>query len=52
MSRTKPTLRTIKLLCLIERNANGLRVQDMAEQKAYGFNVQGSRCPLNFERSS
>jgi predicted DNA-binding transcriptional regulator YafY len=32
MSRAKPTLRTIKLLCLIERNANGLRVQDMAEQ--------------------
>lgn len=32
MSRSKPTLRTIKLLCLIERNANGLRVQDMAEQ--------------------
>jgi len=32
MSRTKPVLRAIKLLSLIERNANGLRVTDMAEQ--------------------
>ncbi|MDP2604908.1 MAG: WYL domain-containing protein [Deltaproteobacteria bacterium] len=32
MSRDKPLLRAIKLLSLIERNANGLRVTDMAEQ--------------------
>ncbi len=32
MSRDKPVLRAIKLLSLIERNANGLRVTDMAEQ--------------------
>ena len=32
MSRDKPILRAIKLLSLIERNANGLRVADMAEQ--------------------
>ncbi len=32
MSRDKPVLRAIKLLSLIERNANGLRVRDMAEQ--------------------
>ena len=32
MSRDKPVLRAIKLLTLIERNANGLRVTDMAEQ--------------------
>jgi predicted DNA-binding transcriptional regulator YafY len=32
MSRTKPVVRAIKLLSLIERNANGLRVADMAEQ--------------------
>jgi predicted DNA-binding transcriptional regulator YafY len=32
MSRDKPVLRAIKLLSLIERNANGLRVADMAEQ--------------------
>jgi predicted DNA-binding transcriptional regulator YafY len=38
MSRTKPTLRAIKLLSLIERNASGLRVADMAEQ--LGANVR------------
>ena len=32
MSRDKPVLRAIKLLWLIERNSNGLRVTDMAEQ--------------------
>ena len=32
MSRDKPLLRAIKLLTLIERNGNGLRVTDMAEQ--------------------
>jgi predicted DNA-binding transcriptional regulator YafY len=32
MSRAKPVLRAIKLLSLIERNPNGLRVKDMAEQ--------------------
>jgi predicted DNA-binding transcriptional regulator YafY len=32
MSRDKPVLRAIKLLSLIERNNNGLRVTDMAEQ--------------------
>ena len=32
MSRTKPVLRAIKLLSLIERNSNGVRVRDMAEQ--------------------
>jgi len=32
MSRAKPVLRAIKLLSLIEKNANGLRVTDMAEQ--------------------
>jgi predicted DNA-binding transcriptional regulator YafY len=32
MSRDKPALRALKLLSLIERNANGLRVTDMAEQ--------------------
>ena len=32
MSRDRPVLRAIKLLSLIERNANGLRVTDMAEQ--------------------
>ena len=32
MSRDGPVLRAIKLLTLIERNANGLRVTDMAEQ--------------------
>lgn len=32
MSRDKPVLRAIKLLTLIERNAHGLRVTDMAEQ--------------------
>ena len=32
MSRTKPVSRAIMLLSLIERNSNGLRVADMAEQ--------------------
>jgi DNA-binding IclR family transcriptional regulator len=32
MSRDKPVARAIKLLTLIERNSNGLRVRDMAEQ--------------------
>jgi predicted DNA-binding transcriptional regulator YafY len=32
MSRDKPVARAIKLLTLIERNSNGLRVTDMAEQ--------------------
>jgi len=32
MSRTKPVARAIRLLSIIERNANGLRVTDMAEQ--------------------
>ena len=32
MARDKPLLRAIKLLTLIERNGNGLRVTDMAEQ--------------------
>lgn len=32
MSRDKPVLRAIKLLSLIERHPNGLRVTDMAEQ--------------------
>lgn len=32
MSRSGPVLRAIKLLSLIERNPNGLRVRDMAEQ--------------------
>jgi predicted DNA-binding transcriptional regulator YafY len=32
MSRDKPVLRAIKLLSLIEKNANGLRVANMAEQ--------------------
>ena len=32
MSRSKPLLRTLRLLSLIERNSNGLRVRDMAEQ--------------------
>ena len=32
MSRAKPVLRAIKLLSLIERNPNGLRVKDMADQ--------------------
>ena len=32
MSRDKPVLRAIKHFSLIERNANGLRVADMAEQ--------------------
>lgn len=32
MSRDKPILRAIKLLSLIERHPNGLRVADMAEQ--------------------
>ena len=32
MSRDKPVLRAIKLLSLIERNGNGLRVAAMAEQ--------------------
>jgi DNA-binding IclR family transcriptional regulator len=32
MSRDKPALRALKLLSLIERNANGLRVTDMAAQ--------------------
>ena len=32
MSRTKPVARAIRLLLIIERNANGLRVTDMAEQ--------------------
>ena len=32
MSRTKPVARAIRLLSIIERNANGLRVLDMAEQ--------------------
>jgi predicted DNA-binding transcriptional regulator YafY len=32
MSRDKPLLRAIRLLTLIERNGNGLRVTDMAEQ--------------------
>jgi predicted DNA-binding transcriptional regulator YafY len=32
MSRTKPVSRAIMLLSLIERNSNGLRVTDMAEQ--------------------
>jgi predicted DNA-binding transcriptional regulator YafY len=34
MSRAKPVLRAIKLLSLIERNPNGLRVKDMAELRA------------------
>jgi predicted DNA-binding transcriptional regulator YafY len=32
MSRDRPVLRAIKLLSLIERHPNGLRVTDMAEQ--------------------
>jgi len=32
MSRTKPVARAIRLLSIIERNANSLRVMDMAEQ--------------------
>jgi predicted DNA-binding transcriptional regulator YafY len=32
MSRTKPVLRSIKVLSLIERNPAGLRVRDIAEQ--------------------
>ena len=32
MSRDKPTLRTIRLLQLLESNPNGLRVKDIAEQ--------------------
>lgn len=32
MSRAKPVLRAIKLLSLIERNTNGLRVADMVVQ--------------------
>ena len=32
MSRIKPVSRAIKLLSLIERNSNGLRVRDIAEQ--------------------
>jgi predicted DNA-binding transcriptional regulator YafY len=32
MSRDKPVLRALRLLSLIERNSNGLRVADMAEQ--------------------
>ena len=32
MSRTKPVARAIRLLSIIERNASGLRVTDMAEQ--------------------
>ena len=32
MSRSKPVSRAIRLLSIIERNANGLRVADMAEQ--------------------
>jgi predicted DNA-binding transcriptional regulator YafY len=32
MSRTKPIARAIRLLSIIERNANGLRVMDMADQ--------------------
>ena len=32
MSRTKPVARAMRLLSIIERNANGLRVTDMAEQ--------------------
>jgi predicted DNA-binding transcriptional regulator YafY len=32
MSRAKPVARAIKLLSLIEKNAHGLRVADMAEQ--------------------
>jgi predicted DNA-binding transcriptional regulator YafY len=32
MSRSKPVSRAIRLLAIIERNANGLRVADMAEQ--------------------
>lgn len=32
MSRIRPVSRAIKLLTLIERNSNGLRVTDMAEQ--------------------
>ena len=32
MSRDKPILRAIKLLTLIERNSNGLRVTDKAQQ--------------------
>jgi predicted DNA-binding transcriptional regulator YafY len=38
MSRDKPVLRAIKLLSLIERNSNGLRVTDMAEQ--FGANAR------------
>jgi predicted DNA-binding transcriptional regulator YafY len=34
MSRDKPVLRAIKLLSLIERHPNGLRVTDMVEQLA------------------
>jgi len=32
MSRDKPVLRALRLLSLIERNSNGLRVTDIAEQ--------------------
>lgn len=32
MSRSKPLLRALKLLSLIERNPNGLRVRDIADQ--------------------
>lgn len=32
MSRDKPVLRALKLLSLIERHPNGLRVTDMAQQ--------------------
>ena len=38
MSRDKPILRAIKLLSLIERHPNGLRVADMAEQLISGKN--------------
>ena len=38
MSRDKPVLRALKLLSLIERNSNGLRVTDMAEQ--LGANIR------------
>jgi predicted DNA-binding transcriptional regulator YafY len=34
MSRDKPVVRAIRLLSIIERNSNGLRVTDMAEQLA------------------
>ncbi|MGH7871413.1 MAG: hypothetical protein ACREQO_04245 [Candidatus Binatia bacterium] len=32
MSRSTPVARALRLLSIIERNGNGLRVRDMAEQ--------------------